>query len=339
MPSPALPDDQISDIVEKVTRALESELESITLPPPELRTPPSLAVSFRAIAGAENQAEALGALLAGAASFGARAGLFVVKDDAVRGWRGEGFGSRDDGHDLVEGGVLSRDDTAIALAIEGETVACGGDDPDAPRVPDFGQDAPLEARLEPIRVRDRVLGILYCDRPDDSEGWDPAAIELLARACELAVERLALQHVSSRPARARTTGSHGTTTPVPPRDEAPSRDEDVAATTTPPRPEPPPGDQQDPRHDGPREDARRFARLLMEELLLYNENDVNAGRAARDIESRLSERIEEARRMFDQRYEGTLDGHAAIFRQAMIDVLASGDEAALGSSSGARTGS
>lgn len=335
MTSRALDDDRIREIVDNVSRALADELSSITLPPPELRTPPSLVVSLRGVSGAANQADALESLLAGATSFGARAALFVVREGAAHGWRGEGFGSREDGSDPVSGAVLSVDEPAVRAAIEGEAVSCGGADPEHGRVPDFGQGEVVEARLEPIRVRDKVLGLLYADRTAEESGWDPVAIEALARVTELAVERLAL----SRP-RPRRTAAEGQ------REPGAARSHPAAATAAPAPEGPPPatpartepggsGERNDDGDDATREDARRFARLLMEELLLYYESDVEAGRAAHDLEQRLGDRIDEARNMFQQRYATVLDEPEAVFREAMVEVLAAGHPEVLGSSSSA----
>jgi hypothetical protein len=331
MASSALSDDRIREIVDAVSRALSDELASITLPPPELRTPPSLVVSLRAITGAQSQSEALEALLAGASTFGARAALFVVKPDAAHGWRGEGFETPDDGNDPVAGRVLSRDEAAVRAAIEGESVACGGADPEHGRVPEFGQGSPREARLEPIRVRDKVLGLLYTDRVSDEQGWDPAAIETLARVAELAVERMALLRTSAR--RTGPTSARPSVEPSP----VPAPAAASGAMPEGPPPSPPEPTEEPAAPDAAREDARRFARLLMEELLLYYEADVEAGREAHDLTERLGDRIDEARRMFDQRYASVLEDHDTVFRSAMIEVLAAGNAEALGSSSSART--
>jgi hypothetical protein len=336
MASRALDDDRIHGIVDTVSRALSDELASITLPPPELRTPPSLVVSLSAITGAATQAEALEALLTGAASFGARAALFVVKQDAAHGWRGEGFQSAEDGSEPVAGRVLSIDESAVRAAIEGESVRCGAMDAEYPRIPDFGQEEPLEARLEPIRVRDKVLGLLYTDRVFQEAGWDPSAVEALARITEVAVERLALSRGTARPQPAKESDASPTS--------GGPRPASAHAAATAPRPEMPSAapetgssEPSGGAEDATREDARRFARLLMEELLLYYESDVEAGRAALDLEQRLGDRIDEARKMFDQRYATVLEDHDTVFRGAMIEILAAGQEEALGSSSNART--
>ena len=48
-------------------------------------------------------------------------------------------------------------------------------------------------------------------------------------------------------------------------------------------------------------DARRFARLLVSEIKLYNEQKVREGRAAGDLYERLREEIDRSRQMYDKR--------------------------------------
>src|SRR5262249_23943555 len=49
------------------------------------------------------------------------------------------------------------------------------------------------------------------------------------------------------------------------------------------------------------EDAKRFARLLVSEIKLYNEAQVSAGREKKDLYDRLKDDIERSRRMYQER--------------------------------------
>src|SRR5207253_10988363 len=51
------------------------------------------------------------------------------------------------------------------------------------------------------------------------------------------------------------------------------------------------------KHD----EARRFARLLVSEIKLYNEAKVEQGRKNRDLYERLKEDIDRSRQMYDER--------------------------------------
>ena len=48
-------------------------------------------------------------------------------------------------------------------------------------------------------------------------------------------------------------------------------------------------------------EARRFARLLVSEIKLYNEQKVREGRDAGDLYNRLREDIDRSRQMYDKR--------------------------------------
>ncbi len=76
--------------------------------------------------------------------------------------------------------------------------------------------------------------------------------------------------------------------------------------------------------------ARRYARLLVSEIRLYNEGAVRVGRERRDILVRLEAEIERARRLFDERVAATVEGRDALFQQELAQTLADGDPALLG---------
>jgi hypothetical protein len=78
------------------------------------------------------------------------------------------------------------------------------------------------------------------------------------------------------------------------------------------------------------EDARRFARLLVSELLLYNEDLVILGRKQRDIYSKLKEDIDRSRQAYDQRVPRNVSARADYFREELVRTLAAGDPTALG---------
>jgi hypothetical protein len=81
---------------------------------------------------------------------------------------------------------------------------------------------------------------------------------------------------------------------------------------------------------GELEAARRFARLVVSELKLYNEPAVVAGREARDLRARLREELGRARRLYEARVPATLPGRDDYFDQEVVRTLADGDPALLG---------
>jgi hypothetical protein len=76
--------------------------------------------------------------------------------------------------------------------------------------------------------------------------------------------------------------------------------------------------------------ARRYARLLVSEIKLYNEAAVRTGREKRDLLNRLGPEIERARRLYEERVSTAVGARAAYFQQELVHTLADGDAALLG---------
>lgn len=79
-------------------------------------------------------------------------------------------------------------------------------------------------------------------------------------------------------------------------------------------------------------DARRFARLLVSEIKLYNEKKVTEGREAGDLYERLREAIDRSREMYDKRVQPPVAEKFDYFHYELVNALAEGDAARLGSS-------
>lgn len=77
------------------------------------------------------------------------------------------------------------------------------------------------------------------------------------------------------------------------------------------------------------EDARRFARLLVSEMILYNEKQVEEGRRHKDIYERLKDDIDRSRQMYDQRISPEVREKTNYFYDEMVRTLANGDQSAL----------
>ncbi|HSS21828.1 MAG TPA: hypothetical protein VLL54_17275 [Pyrinomonadaceae bacterium] len=78
-------------------------------------------------------------------------------------------------------------------------------------------------------------------------------------------------------------------------------------------------------------DARRFARLLVSEIKLYNEQKVLEGRSQNDLYSRLREYIDRSREMYDKRVKPEVAQRYDYFHNELVSTLAEGDESKLGS--------
>src|SRR5205085_12470559 len=83
--------------------------------------------------------------------------------------------------------------------------------------------------------------------------------------------------------------------------------------------------------DGKKHDeARRFARLLVSEIKLYNEGKVEQGRKNKDLYERLKEDIDRSRQMYDERIPDDVRKASNYFYDELVRILADGDAGALG---------
>ncbi len=77
-------------------------------------------------------------------------------------------------------------------------------------------------------------------------------------------------------------------------------------------------------------DAQRFARLLVSEIKLYNEQKVADGREQNDLYERLREYIDRSRDMYDKRVKPEVAQKYDYFHHELVTTLAVGDAAKLG---------
>ena len=85
-----------------------------------------------------------------------------------------------------------------------------------------------------------------------------------------------------------------------------------------------------PEDEARHEEARRFARLLVSEIKLYNEDEVERGRAGNDLYQRLQDDIERSREMFEKRIPAEVRADQDFFHEELVRILADGDDGALG---------
>jgi hypothetical protein len=103
----------------------------------------------------------------------------------------------------------------------------------------------------------------------------------------------------------------------------------------PPQPEiqeaPPPQPQQVPGDEKLHAEAKRFARLLVSEIKLYNEHHVAEGRQNRDLYLRLKKDIDRSREMYEKRISPSVARKIDYFHDEIIRILGDNDPSTLGS--------
>ena len=257
--------------------------------------------STRAITLARSLSEALAALLAGAGAASPRAALFVINANTLQGWKSSGFGHESTlpaSLTIEESGVLGQ---AVTTR---QTVSATPES--APSFASLSKDRAGVA--VPILVGGRPVAVLYADDGVSEDTPAPASwpeeIQVLGQHASVCLAHL----TAVRSAQAARIERANATAP---------------ATFMPDTPQGPPTEDSG---------ARRYAKLLVSEIKLYNESAVRMGREKRDLMNRLRPEIDRARKMYEERVSPTVAARGSYFQQELVQTLADGDPALLGSS-------
>jgi hypothetical protein len=78
-------------------------------------------------------------------------------------------------------------------------------------------------------------------------------------------------------------------------------------------------------------DAKRFARLLVSEIKLYNEHHVLEGRRNGDLYLRLKRDIDKSREMYEKRVSPIVSQKMDYFHDEIVRILGDNDPSTLGS--------
>ena len=342
--------DRVERLRAELDRLTRQLLEPIPIPPPAGpagETPAradsdSLAESVRALATSEDQIALLDRLLEGAAGCFSRVCLFIVRNETAHGWSSVGLPETEQGDPAKSLAVSLRADSILRSAVISRApVRLESSRAEARFLPSPrpGDRLPEKALAAPLVVREEVAAVLYADDGGDSRSLnDYGSAEILASVASLAANRLALL---SRPGAEKPEELPSPEVRVPPAEEGGGLvtgpdllgDDPLEDDLSPAPPLPAAAGSFSgltPEEKVIHEDARRFARLLISELLLYNEDLVILGRKQRDIYSQLKEDIDRSRLAYDQRVPRSVSEKVDYLREEMVRTLAGGDSTALG---------
>ncbi len=304
--------------------------------------------SISLIHAGSNQKEILRALLEGTESYCGRAALFVIKGGSAKGWQGRGFDNNEDIKDFA----LDVNSAAPAKVMENRE-ACAGPtaDMDSKFISQFG--APVEDRvvLLPLRLKDKIAALVYADSGTDSgRTLETSSLELLVTTTSAWLEVVSLrkqavkegtdaageERTESAPVQTVSSYSDPFAAHVPTHAAAPpapvmSADPvPVGSAGAAAAPAADPFAQMSPEDADTHRKAQRFARLLMDEVKLYNQAKVAEGRKNKDLYDRLKEDIEKSRATYNKRYGSTAAASADYFNNEVVRSLAEDDASLLG---------
>ena len=258
----------------------------------------SLLEAIRAIDSAASLSEALSATVRAAARHAPRAALFLVTGEELAEWPVRGVPAVHAGPMRVDG----RDAGILGEAVRRSEAIWTGAGANGINPPAFAALAEGRTALaSPFVLAGQPVAVLYAD--DGVNGGAPSAwsgtIQILARHAAAAVAYL----TAVRTAQAMRLSSA-------------AGEEPVTASAFPTE-----------DHHG----ARRYARLLVSEIKLYNEAAVRMGRERRDLLQRLKPEIERARVLYEERISIAIGPRETYFHQELLQTLADGDQSLLGS--------
>ena len=319
------------------------------------RTQGNLVPAVASIHAGTTQKEILRALLDAGSSYGSRVALFVVKAGAANGWQGRGFGEED----AVKDFPLDMTAGPSAHAYHNRTAAPANiAEMDHRFVEHFGGPANEQILVLPLVLKDKVAALLYADGGADGV-LDGPSLEVLVLATSAWLEVVSLRKQAQRdfgdaaasverppaPAPVQTVSSfsdpfaahspkHGAPTPVqepaPEVVEVAAHAASASAAASAPATAADPFAGMSPDDADTHRKAQRFARLLVDEIKLYNQAKVAEGRRNRDLYDRLKEDIEKSRSTFQKRYGNTAAASGDYFQKEVVRSLAEDDYSVMG---------
>jgi len=313
----------------------------------------SLVHAVANIHAGSTQKEILRALLDAGSGYCSRIALFVVKSGAASGWQSRGFG--DD--DIVKDFPLDLNAGPVAHTYQNR-IATPGNIAEMGRgfVQQFGSPSNEQVLVLPLALKDKVAALVYADGGDAGK-LDANALELLVVTTSSWLEVASLR----KQAASRDDAEPVARVEAPPVQTVASFSDPFAShapkhvpAQAAVEPEPAaevvevasahaasaaaaPATATDPLAGLSPEDAdvhrkaQRFARLLVDEIKLYNQAKVAEGRRNKDLYDRLKEDIDKSRGTFQKRYGNTAAATADYFQSELLRSLAEDDISIMGS--------
>jgi hypothetical protein len=329
----------------------------------------NLLKAISAIQSGTTQREILRALLDNTVRYSGRGALFVVKAGAATGWQGRGFAQDGDDtiKDFALNVTTGVPEQAMRsrMPFSGATR-----DIDPEFLSKFGAPANDQLLVLPLLLKEKVAALVYADAGVEGGGkLDAAAVELLVLATSAWLEVASLRKQALKEEKEESgevAGERTETVHAPPVHAAPAHSDPFAAHTpkhvapvqepvaappveveqpvavaqaepvvsaaaaSAPAPAPDAFANLSPEDADVHRKAHRFARLLVDEIKLYNQVKVSEGRKNKDLYDRLKEDIEKSRATYQKRYGSTAAGGADYFSQELVRSLAEDDTSIMG---------
>lgn len=346
---PQLREELVRSVVEALRPAVEANTAQL-LSGSQETNPDSHADLLRAISSIHagtSQKEILRALLDSTAHYSGRSALFVIKSGLATGWQARGFANGDEIKDFS----LDVTGDIVAQALQSRVPARGmAEQVDPAFISSFGASKDGRVLILPLLLKDKVAALVFSDAGADEAGKiDTNALEILVAATSAWLEVASLRKQTQKEGLADSMGERfDAATPAPAAPSLPDpfashapmhvaaaaappvRERASAAAAVAPSLAPVADTQMLPDDSDTHRKAQRFARLLSDEIKLYNQAKVAEGRKSRDLYDRLKEDIDKSRVTYHKRYGSTVAAGADYFNQELVRSLAEDDISLMG---------
>jgi hypothetical protein len=340
-----------SEIVQQVMDALPAPAAAQT-------DSSALVQAVSNIHAGSTQKEILRALLDAGSGYCSRIALFVVKAGTASGWQSRGFANDNDDDDPVKDFALDLSAGPVAHTYQNRTATRGNiAEMGEPFVEQFGRPDNEQVLVLPLALKDKVAALVYADGGDTGK-LDQDALELLVVATSAWLEVTSLRKQAAakedsasmpriEPAAAPVQTVSSFSDPfashapkhvpadLPPEPEPAAEVVEVAAAhasaAAAPAVATDPLAALSPEDADMHRKAQRFARLLVDEIKLYNQAKVAEGRRHKDLYDRLKEDIDKSRGTFQKRYGNTAAASGDYFHHELLRSLAEDDISIMGS--------
>jgi hypothetical protein len=340
---------RLPELQEELVRRVLEALPATASQPSHAAPGAGAATLLQAIANIQasaTQKEILKELLDGGSGHCSRIALFVVKAGAATGWQSRGFAEQD----VVKDFALDMSAGPVAHAYQNRTATPGNIAEMGGRfVEQFGGPANEQVLVVPLLLKDKVAALLYADGGADGT-LDGTALELLVMATSAWLEVTSLRkqahkeggeaaEPSAPPVPMQTVSSFADpfaghapkhVAPIPADSERAAEVVEVGVGAAAAAAAADPFAGLSPQDADTHRKAQRFARLLVDEIKLYNQAKVAEGRRHKDVYDRLKADIEKSRSTYQKRYGNTAAASTDYFQQEIVRSLAEDDVSVMG---------
>lgn len=270
------------------------------------------------VSTADNQLNLINNLLEGLNKFCTRAALFLVKEDKLVGWKGKGFTKFSDGiqdEEVKKIFFSFSANTIFRQVLETKETYSGAplSQPDDHLIfSRLGGDNPDSIYVLPFFVKGKPQAVIYIDSFAGKE-IGKKEIEMLSIVGEMSLDLLPLRQKILSKIKTREYVDTEEEEPERPPQKAPEMEHEH------------PGDDNEITLPSVKEsDPERLARVIINDIVLYNKKVVEDGRKKRALFRLLEDTIMQAKELYLIKYSDV-----GVFEKQLIKQLAKGDREAL----------